>query len=166
MSVKIKKEDLETETEAQLHEEEAEEEETPQVETFKATDEMEKVKVLFFMPKKSLEKLKQTAILFDKPYAQIIREAINEYIEKLNNISYLPEVLSDESVDNIIMRLKAKKVEYLTPKALKKIHEFLKDKTTIFGENKWKEFCDKLHIDSDILEELSTVLYLKFKGED
>jgi hypothetical protein len=74
--------------------------------------------------------------------------------------------LSDESVDNIIIRLKEKKVEYLTPKALKKIHEVLKDKTTIFGVNKWREFCEKLHIDPDILEELSTVLYLKFKGED
>lgn len=167
MSIKISKLDLEKskpEPEDLTVKENGEEESLPELETFTASDQFETVQVLFTLPKKNLETLKETANIFNKPYGQLIREALDEHLTKLNNLDYLPQLLADDSVDNIIVRLKALGITYLIPKALKKIHAFLKDKTTFTGLNKWKEFCSKLRISED-LEDLTSVVFINWKKE-
>ncbi|MEM3518237.1 MAG: hypothetical protein QXL52_04670 [Nitrososphaerales archaeon] len=165
MKVKINKKDLEDEKqEDKIVEPEQREEVEEEMKTFTASDKVEQTTVTFLMPKRELEKLKRTAEMFEKPYGQLIREAIEKHVRELNDISYLDSALESEAVDEIIECLEG--VSYLTPKALRRIYTRLKDKRTFAGENKWNEFCRKIGINSEIKEEvedgsLDVVVYLK-----
>ncbi len=164
MSVKIRKSDLEKskpESEDIIVKENEEEESLPELETFTASDKLESVKVLFSLPKRKLEVLKETANIFNKPYGQLIKEALDKYLTELNDLTFLQKVLTDDSVDNIISRLKQLGITFLTPKALKKINAFLRDKTTLSGLNKWKEFSSKMRISEDI-EDLTSVVFINW----
>jgi|GEM_PF-2860229 len=157
MSVKIDKKELEDEG---IQRGEANEE----IETFTASEKNELVAVTFQIPKRLLLKLKEIAEMFEKPYGELIREAIEKKVKEVNDLSYLETVLQDDVVDEIIERLKDR--SYLTPKACKIIFEVLKDKTTFSGENKWREFCRKMGISLETRQaiedgSIGEVIYLK-----
>ena len=137
----------------------------------------ENIQVLFYMSKKDLECLKGTASIFNKAYSEIIREAVKKHLDKLNDISYLDDVLKDNVVDSIIARLKEElkeeRIDYLTPKAIHKIYAFFKAEYvpsihSLPGIHKWEEFCMKMGISKEIKEkvekdQLNNVICFKWR---
>lgn len=152
-------------------EEQAEKIEAPSVETFLASDKEPTMNVTFQSPKKLVDAIRSCADLFNITYGDLIRSAVIDKIAKLQDISFLEEALKTDSVDEIIGNLRTLKKAYLTPKALSRIHKFLKDKNCTSGLNKFDEFCAKTHLSDEIKEliednSLIEVVYLKWSNPD
>lgn len=142
-------------------------EEEKVAEVIDATEKADKVKVVFEIPKKTAQKLKNICALLDCTQREFITEAITEKIAKIEDVSYLDEFdlrPNDVRVDDLIAFLKAKQVTILTPKALKRICQGLKGKWAIsLWKDKWVEFCEKLGLDPEEAETTTHAYIIHWK---
>ncbi|MEM5868205.1 MAG: hypothetical protein QXG39_09850 [Candidatus Aenigmatarchaeota archaeon] len=143
-----------------------EEIEESEPEVIRADIKSENVQLFVEIPRKLAKKLEETANMLDTTKRSLVIEALEKHLEAINDISYLDGFPLDKNtrVDEFINYLREKGVVILTPKAIKRIREKLKDGWAItLNKNKFTEFCEKLGIDESETENPQYAFFIKWK---